>query len=319
MVVDYEQPSCVSWDRFSVTGNPGGSKTPGLIREVGRQHVVSQVVLKNFMTGRDKQLAVVDRRNPKRYYLRSPRAVGFVNGFVAWDSQSAERLWSKTEQRFGEAIWRLKTTKALASGSDDEQALRDGLALHWARSKPVRLTSDRAMTEVLAEHHKMMSERPDLLAALFKQQTGLDSTGPESLAWVNDDFHSHPLPEVESGEHFRSRVEYFFRGAQNRFRPFGVQVCFLDTRAPGGLIIGDAPLITVGKEAVALNPLQGIALGDAAGAWMPVSPGIAVSLHSRTEVIHGMSWEIGQQLNEQQRSAAVDQWFGRPDDVLQQP
>ncbi|ALV48084.1 hypothetical protein ASR50_34755 [Streptomyces sp. 4F] len=62
---------------------------------IRRQHLVSQVLLKQFTTagpeGRGLQLRPVDVRHPeRRNKLASTRTCGWVDTFVAFDSASAE-------------------------------------------------------------------------------------------------------------------------------------------------------------------------------------------------------------------------------------
>ena len=69
-----------------------------------RQHVVSQVLLKQFTMDepddRGPQVRPVDVHFPERSNkLKSTRACGWADNFIAYDSASAEDLWNSVESR----------------------------------------------------------------------------------------------------------------------------------------------------------------------------------------------------------------------------
>jgi len=74
------------------------------IQQTWRQHLVSQVVLKEFvMRGRGSngwRLLQFDLQYPERHYrLRPASRCGWAKDFVAFESGSAEQLWGRIEAR----------------------------------------------------------------------------------------------------------------------------------------------------------------------------------------------------------------------------
>lgn len=104
---------------------------------VTKQHVVSQVVLGQFADD-DYELEVEDVRRPGRWRRKAPAAVGYVIDFVRHDSVGAEALWQTVETRLRVALDELNAGGVPAKGSATEEAVRDCLALHWARGSAVR-------------------------------------------------------------------------------------------------------------------------------------------------------------------------------------
>jgi hypothetical protein len=77
--------------------------------QISRQHLVSQALLRQFtMPGprsSGRQLLPVDVSNPeRRNKLKSSRACGWAEDFVAFDSPSAEALWGSVETRAPTAL-----------------------------------------------------------------------------------------------------------------------------------------------------------------------------------------------------------------------
>ena len=86
---------------------------PDAARHVPGQHVVSQVILKQFTEpyGRKGEvlLAVLNREHPaSKMTIGGPGKFGKVPDFVRFASGSAEELWQQTETRLHDALEAVK-------------------------------------------------------------------------------------------------------------------------------------------------------------------------------------------------------------------
>lgn len=275
-------------------------------KHITKQHVVSQVVLGQFAS--DGVVEVEEARRPGRWRPKAPAAVGYVNDFVRYDSAGAEALWQTVETRLRDALDELAAGGVPERGSAAEEALRDCVALHWARSSAVRTVSERAWLKVRQQSMDTMAARPDILAALHEKATGRPA-GPEDLQAVNERLHQGPA-EVLSGEHFSARVRYFFDHARTVFENRSLQVGRCEPAAED-LLISDSPVVTPSRSLPGLNPEQGVALGDASAAGMPLGPRLFVCLHDRPEAA-AIRPEQARELNAWQRSVSPRRMFRRP-------
>jgi hypothetical protein len=277
---------------------------------IRKQHVVSQVVLTAFAF--DGKVEVEDARRPGRWRSKAPAAIGYVNDYVRHDSAATEALWQTVETRLRDALDELRSGVLPPRGSAMEAAIRDCIAVHWARSKAVSAMSERLWKHVRRDHMQQMARRPDVLAAVFRARTGR-TAGPAELQETNEWLHAGP-PEIRSGEHFSTRVRYYFERARAMFGDLSMQVCVCGDGVEN-LLISDCPVVTPSRSRPGLNPEQGVALGDADGAGMPLGPRVFVWLHDRPErvvqlVVLGS--EEARTLNDWQRTVRREQLFRQP-------
>lgn len=276
-------------------------------QKVVKQHVVSQVVLSQFTV--NGQLEVEDVRQPGRWRPKSPAAVGYVNDFVEHDSATIESLWHTVETRLPQAIRKVGSGTAPEPDSAEEATLRDCIALHWARSKAVKTQAGRSWLKVQAAHAEdMRTRRWPLLEAIYASRFGRPGTD-EELEDLNKELHIGP-EEVLDGRHFASRVPEFYEFARSKFAGKRIQVL----RCAEGLedlVMSDAPVITPKHRGNGLNPAQGVALGDARAAGMPLGPRVFVGIHDVYELVE-ISAAQARQLNSYQRRVRDVQMFRRP-------
>ncbi len=273
---------------------------------VTKQHVVSQVVLSEFAV--DGQLEVEDVRQPGRWRPKSPAAVGYIKHFVQHDSASTEALWQTVETRLPSAIREVRSGTAPTPGFVNESILRDCIALHWARSKAVKTQTDRSWLKVQAAHAEdLRTRRRPLLEAVYAARFGRPGTD-EELETLNGELHVGP-PEILDGRHFASRLPYFFEFAKDKFADKRIQVliCAEDLT---DLVMSDCPVVAPKRRGPGLNPAQGVALGDAVAAGMPLGPRVYVGIHDASEVVEVNAAQVSQ-LNSYQHRVRDVQLFRR--------
>jgi hypothetical protein len=115
---------------------------PDAARHVPGQHVVSQVVLKQFAEPYGKKgevlLAALNREHPaSQMTTGGPGKFGKVPGFVRFASGSAGELRRRTETRLHDVIEAVKRDGKV-SGPADDAVIRDSIALHFVRSISAR-------------------------------------------------------------------------------------------------------------------------------------------------------------------------------------
>lgn len=218
-----------------------------------KQHVVSQVLLRRFaVAGHIEALALTYPAS--RWRRRSPAAVGYVQDFVRANVEEVERVWGEVESRLAPALVDLDRGDSVRAGGATEEALRDCLALHWARSRPVRATSDRAWDKVRTDSHADLASRPDLLDRAFLQLTGLHPAGPQARDIANDRLHEGP-DDIRSGRYFADRVVEFFERARTKLARSHIAVYDLPFEADD-LLLSDSPVVAPNR-AHGLGPRRG--------------------------------------------------------------
>jgi hypothetical protein len=207
-----------------------------------KQHVVSQVLLRRFaVAGHIEATALAHPDSGWR--RRSPAAVGYVEDFVRANAEEVEQVWGEVESRLAPALVDLDRGGSVESGGATEEALRDCLALHWARSRRVRAAADRAWDSVRTRSHADLATRPDLLDRSFLQLTGLHPAGPQAraIAIANDRLHEGP-DDVRSGRHFADRVVEFFERARIELATIHIAVYDIPPEAED-LLLSDSPVV----------------------------------------------------------------------------
>ncbi|WP_344543937.1 hypothetical protein [Streptomyces levis] len=116
-------------------------------QHIARQHLISQVLLRQFTMpgpkGSGWQLLPFDLHHPERLHkLKSTRACGWAENFVAFDCASAEELWCSVERRVPDALVAVHAGTPLADPLH-VATLRDLVVLHFVRSHHYRAAGDR--------------------------------------------------------------------------------------------------------------------------------------------------------------------------------
>jgi hypothetical protein len=272
-----------------------------------KQHVVSQVLLRRFAVAGHIEASAVAHPD-SGWRRRSPAAVGYVEDFVRANAEEVEQVWGEVESRLAPALVDLDRGGIVESGGATEEALRDCLALHWARSRRVRAAADRAWDKVRTRSHAGLATQPELLDRSFLQLTGLHPAGPQARAIANDRLHDGP-DDVRSGRHFADRVVEFFERAQIKLATSRIAVYDIPPDAED-LLLSDSPVVAPDSARTGWGPGE-VALDDAVAFAMPVGPRAAVAAHD-TPTRHTITVKEAQHLNQMQRRVAVSHLYRRP-------
>jgi hypothetical protein len=254
-----------------VLGRIGRVKAARIPRQ---QHVVSQVLLKQFtMDERDDrgpQVRPIDVQFPERSNkLKSTRACGWAENFIAYDSASAEDLWNSVERRAPAAFEAVHAGTPFADHLHVE-TLRDLIVLHYVRSHRYRHVYTNAFETVRAKVPGELVERfPEPLRREALRQTGLHLTGADALNAFAQRLveQSEVTQDFGSGALFRTSIESMFHRVRAESSNWHLEVLRPES---GQFLIGDNPALSVRTDT---TPWEcNMAIGDAHSLVLPISP-----------------------------------------------
>ncbi|MER7683080.1 DUF4238 domain-containing protein [Streptomyces sp. NPDC096934] len=269
---------------FVTTGAGTGDLTriaelaPQARANVAHQHVISQVLLREFATPAKRvsglHVQPYDLRHPdRRLKTRSPRGVGQIEHFVPYASASLEARWGEIEQELPAAISAVKAGEAL--GDPHICAiLRDMIALHYVRSQHYRELFHRIFAAFYQERRRwFLTEGVQVLQAASLERTGLHTTGPQGLAVRADEIMSSFTDFYRTGALFRVRIEDAFGKVRRLMAHSPLEILEPEE---GEFLIGDNPALTVRQDGDSL--LYSMALGDSHTTVLPIGPGHMLAL-----------------------------------------
>jgi hypothetical protein len=214
------------------------------------------------------QLLPFDLRNPGRLHkLKSTRACGWAENFVAFESTSAEELWCAVERRAPAA---LAAVHAGTPFNDPRHVatLRDLVVLHYVRSHHYRDVHTGAFERTRAGLvGELISAFPKQLRREALRETGLYLSGPASLGAFAERLieRSSVVRDHKSGKLFRTSIENTFYKVQAMASTWGVEVLMPET---GQFLIGDNPALTIRTEGSTTT--YGMAFGEAHTLVLPI-------------------------------------------------
>lgn len=242
--------------------------------QIRRQHLVSQVLLKQFTTagpeGSGLQLRPIDVRNPeRRTKLASTRTCGWADTFVAFDSASAEKLWDSVESRAHAAFEAVRAGTPFADPVHVE-ALRDLVVLHFVRSYRYRDVYTKAFETVSVKlRGQLIRHYPEQLRreALRQTRLHLDGSGPLGAFAERLIEQSEVAQEFENGKLFRTSIEGMFHKVRTEAAKWRLEVL---TPESGQFLVGDNPGVSVRTDT---KPFAySMAFNDAHSIVLPISP-----------------------------------------------
>jgi Protein of unknown function (DUF4238) len=244
---------------------------------VKKQHVVSAVLLRQWQT--NGKVVAVNLLNRTKVH-RSPKKIGFVQGFVAADfSVEIENVWSEVENKLPSAI------ASVADGTifGDREALevlRRTMAMHVVRSKQsLRLSaewfgsneSDSPLTDL-----RKTANDPEYLRDRYLHRTGLHATAPTQL----DAERRHFLEEITAefapgGRLFAEQMMIQYERVFAYLEDYPVEIGLAED---GELVIGDNPAVTYDSAKGLAGILAGVSVTEADGFVLPLTPTVNLSI-----------------------------------------
>ena len=282
------------------------------------QHVVSKVILSRFagVSGPEAGLLYPFRLHypDARHRLLGPDGCGKVPDFISYASGSAERLWKQTEDRLHDALAALDSGTLPASAMR-QAAIKDAIALHYARSTAARIVHFRTFVQVYAASRALwMTDWRPRLEAAFYQAKGFYAAGDQALGRFLDEVMQPSLDMAASGQLFRVRVEEIYRQARAWISGSALEILSPDDSE---FLIGDVPALTIRRGCPQPGVAAGIALGDASTVIMPLGPRHLAAL-ARTSLTAQLTPEQVAAANSYQVKGAAEYVWLRPGSGLEE-
>ncbi|MER7496461.1 DUF4238 domain-containing protein [Streptomyces pharetrae] len=273
--------------------------------QIARQHLVSQVLLKQFTMAepddRGPQVRPVDVRYPERSNkLKSTRACGWVDTFIAYESQSAEDLWNSVERRAPAAFEAVHAGTPFADPLHVE-ALRDLIVLHYVRSHRYRDVYTNAFETVRAKVRSELVERyPEPLRHEALRQTGLHLAGAGTLDAFAERLieQSEVIQDFGTGALSRTSIESMFNKVRAMASSWHLEVL---TPESGQFLVGDNPAVSVRTDKTPWS--YNMAFGDAHSIVLPITPRHLLAL-GRKNLVGTIPRAVMDQINTVQILAA---------------
>lgn len=290
------------WARYLVGQARGPRATPTIHvvnrpNQPRRQHTVSQALLREFTD--DGRLVKYDIRHGKAY-RRSPRAVGYHADFISVAPQAFEDLWKVMEDQLPAAIATLATPE-WPNAQPAIDIIKLAVVVHFVRNKALRhweLRNIPAALQVVRD--EIWLERKDLVRAEYERRTGrAGSPEAEVRSWLET---IGPGDELLSGAGFAQRVLDMLNWTTRWIAPLTIQVLVAGGSVP--FILSDAPVVPF-RDDLGLAGYGLVALGDAQGVLLPLSPSRAVCVanNARTGILDDT---FVTRLNFHQLNSAID-------------
>ncbi|MBR7825766.1 DUF4238 domain-containing protein [Actinospica sp. MGRD01-02] len=234
-------------------------------------HTVTRCLLARFADSTSGKLKAYYLTRP-REYDKPPSAVGRVEGFITHNPQEYEAYWKTEVEDFLPAAFTSVDDKTILDKPDHVKVLKDCIALHWARSKAYKDTSEALLQEVTQRQKRLwMEQHRQLLVNAFYDRYGLYPVGDQALEHINELLHE--IPEVIFSRHFAERVRENFKTARNHFVNKKLEIA----RPPAGqqFLVGDAPALPVSNWD---GQIRKAALYEANTVLLPIGPNHALGL-----------------------------------------
>jgi len=239
--------------------------------EVRQIHVVSQVLLRRFVDPATGMLTGYHLASQRDYYPKSPKSVGWVEGFIRHQPRTHEDYWKAEVEDHLHDAFRAVDDRSIFSKPRQIRVLKDCIALHWARSKSYQEVHQMVMALVATRQKQYWAEhRRDLLTAAFYHKRGFYPAGREALELINDELHQ--LPEsIVDGSEFAGRIRGNFHDARQRFDREHLEIA----EPPAGcqFLIGDAPVLSFYRQGITGPlPWYRAPLNEASTIVLPIGP-----------------------------------------------
>jgi hypothetical protein len=277
---------------------------------VGKQHVVSRVLLKQFSApGRNGHCLIAHHREHGPGRPKSVRECGKAPNLLRAGAASAERLWKETEDKLPRAITAAQASRTeLAAG--DVKTLKDAIALHLVRSLRYMAIHEAAFAEAAGEvRQKLLNSRSGLLESEFaRRHSGLRPAGAEALNLLLDSELSPWQEAEESGLLGRVYIESMYVRMRQGFDGMGLELGRVPPRH--SLLIGDSPAVPIRFKDGQLQTVN-CAVGDSHTVVLPLTPHLIVVLGPE-DLVGDLTPGHVSLLNEAQLIAAKDYVYYPP-------
>jgi hypothetical protein len=249
--------------------------------DVGRQHLVSKVLLKRWTI--DGRLLAFNLHTGT-HRDRSPKAEGYVEGFIGHGSGQAKARWREFEDRAHRALCAVEDGTFLTDPADVD-SIKGLMGLHLLRSRVATAMWERALERQTDRDEASHLDRlqalindPEVQDAVFEHLTGLEPAGPDARAHAR----THLAEQLDrrlgsGGEAFRDLLVENLERFVLDFAEHEVEIGVSNAE----LLIGDVPALTVDHSTRSVGFLAGVTLQSADTLFMPLGPHHVAALGGR--------------------------------------
>lgn len=246
---------------------------PDAARHMPGQHVVSQVVLKQFAEPYGEKgeilLSALSRDHPaSKMTTGGPGKYGKVPDYVRFASGSAEELWQRTETRLHDVIEAVKCDGQVSDPAH-EALVRDSIALHFVRSIPTRAYHQESWAKHREAARQRLRAQPRLLREIHVHRFGWWTSDPERLERAIDWFYGPLDALVGSDALFRYSLEERLERLRTGFRAFDLKILTTHQRE---FLIGDVPVLAMREGRGGLGIFDGVGVANADEIVLPLTP-----------------------------------------------
>jgi hypothetical protein len=231
---------------------------PEAARHVPDQHVVSQVVLKQFVN-RDHPASKMTTGGPDKF--------GKVPDFVRFASGSAGELWQRTETRLHDLIEAVKRDGKVSDPAHGA-LIRDSIALHFVRSIPTRAYHQESWAKHREAARQRLRAKPSLLQQIHVHRFGWWTSEPERLEQAIDWFYGPLDALVGSDALFRYSLEERLGRLRAGFRAFDLKILTAHQRE---FLVGDVPVLAIREGRGGLGIFDGVGVANADEIVLPLT------------------------------------------------
>lgn len=271
----------------------------GNLPKVKRQHLISQVLQREWEVGKGKGVS--------RYSLEAglnpgghpwpTKEIGSLPDFVKVDSQKTENVWNETEKDAPYALEKAKTQTLFQSQNDKHvTTIKNLVALHYARSYTVWKNHDQTWNRANIQNE-------------IDDQVSLSKDIPE----LKKDVKAKIEQLSNSGIVFRFRIVDLFEGAKHAVANAGFRI--LRPESGSEFLIGDVPVII----SVVPGQRDTCPIGNAAEIYLPLGPELAVVIdmtNSQDSYVEINSDDV-ERYNRWEVEAAIHDIIMRPGSYLE--
>jgi hypothetical protein len=229
-----------------------------------KQHTVSKALLREFT---DKGQLIKYDLAYRKSYPRSPSAVGYHVDYVSVFPQEFENLWKRTEDRLPAAIAGIRKP-GWPGRHRDIDTIKEAVMVHFVRNRALREWERRNIPVYLRQVRDeiWLEDKPRVRRAYERRARRPNAPDAEVRQWLDA---IEPSDDLLTGSGFAQRLLDMLKWASEWVKPLTIQIVVAGGSVP--FILSDSPVVPF-KDDLLVTGYGRVALGDAQGVLLPVSP-----------------------------------------------
>lgn len=276
------------------------------------QHVVTRRLLDRWVnrpgTGRIQPFDVAQGIELREI---PTRRAAVVEDFVRFLPVETERRWAQLEQHLPTVFSALDDGRLLED-PDLMEVARDCIALHYARSKTVRIVHALAQHRAVESQAQALRANPSALDRHYFDRTGFHPplNSGAHREWIIGELLSGFAALVESGETFQESVIRNYEEVKDWLSSSTLEIA-QPAEGAGEFLIADSPAAALKPGWAGVGPLGGVTLAEATTIILPLGPRHMAAV-ARVSQVHQLDQAATDLLNSAEVAHAVQGVYYRP-------